>query len=275
MSRIRLTSDDFYRSGDLPPQQGDILVGAVARLVAPDGYVSSQWAELDEHVVELPAAPLVGQRRTTALRVAAGRALVMVTSHDCGLDKEWNAQVRRAIAQGIAPEVAQQEAETDATLDRCFQVSPLIDPASVLIAREPVDQGQLLAGRMVGYLPVPALRISDQEIVPESVVDLTYRATLDRLAYEARVSSVTEEVRTQLRYALARLDSLRSPMLSIELSRVVGQEVAKARVAKRNPLVVELTLADGNVLRLLQEPGSPEPGPGRTTASVPAPDREV
>ena len=45
-------------------------------------------------------------------------------------------------------------------------------------------------------------------MVPESVVDLSYRVTLDRLDV-VRVASVTSNVRAQLRYSLARLETLR------------------------------------------------------------------
>lgn len=246
-----------------------MLLGTVARVVGDDGYAPPQWSVLDEQIVETHPPVSRGTRTAPAVRVAAGRALVMVTTHDCGLDKEWNKRVRALTSAGVPEDQAHEDAEADARLDRSFHVSPLVDPTSVVVAGAPVDQGQLMAGRIVGYLPVPALEVDGSTLVPDSVVDLTYRSTLDRMAYAARVTSVSEKARARLRYALARLDVLRSPTLTVALSAAVGQEITAARVAKRNPLMVELTLSSGDVLQLLQAPGSPPAGPSRTPASVP------
>jgi hypothetical protein len=125
-----------------------------------------------------------------------------------------------------------------------------------------------MSGHVVGYLPVPALIVSGATLIPEAVVDLNYRTTLDRLAYAQRLSCISEPARDRLRYALARLDVL--PTLESQLSDAVGQRVVKARVHKKNPLMVQLTLEDGSVLELLKTPGSPRPGPtSRTRRSVP------
>ena len=137
------------------------------------------------------------------------------------------------------------------------------------MAGVPVDQGLLRAGRIVGYLPVPALVVNGATLIPEAVVDLNYRATLDRLAYTQRVTAVSEVARGQLRHALARLDVLRTPALEASLSAAVGQELRSARVDKANPLQVVLTLADGTTLELWQRPGSPPGGPvSRSRRSV-------
>jgi hypothetical protein len=269
VSRSRLTAEQFYARGSLPPQQGDVLLGAVSRVVAADGFTPPHWRTLDEKVVQTHPDKTQGGRTVPAVRVAAGRALVMVTTHECGLDKEWNQQVRSLVAGGKDEQAARAEAEDDRALDRSFNVSPLVDPATVAVAGQPVDQGMLMACRIVGYLPVPELVVGRRTLVPESVVDLNYRSTLDRFAYTQRISSISEKGRARLRYALARLDVLRSPTLTVELAAAVGQEITAARIAKRNPLVVQLTLASGEVLELLQQPGSPPDGPGRTASSLP------
>jgi hypothetical protein len=118
-----------------------------------------------------------------------------------------------------------------------------------------------MSGRIIGYLPVPALVIDSVPVIPEAVVDLSYRATIDRRSYRHRISCVSEEAREGLRFALARLDVLRTPTLETELAQAVGQKINKARVHKRNPLVAQLTLEDGTVMELLMKPGSPPPSP--------------
>ena len=259
----------FYSSNDEPPQQGDILLGAVTRIVADDSFAPARWIALDERSATLAPAEQVGQLEIPALRVAAGRALVMVCSHDCGLDKEFNVAVDEML-DPTAPQhldeagaVAVAEARLD--LDRNFAVSPLVDPDHVAVAGRPVDRGLLMGGHVVGYLPVPALVIGGRTVIPESVVDLGYRATLDRLAYVQRITCISEEARDRLRFALARLDVLRTPSLEFQLSKAVGQEITSARVSKKNPLLVELVLADGTKVQLLKKPASPEPSPRSRT----------
>jgi len=241
----RLDSSVFYSTLDEAPQQGDILLGAVSRIVAGDGYCPPRWRALDEHTALLAPAQHAGHVTMPELRVSAGRALVMVMTHECGLDKDRD------------------------DLGRAFTVSPLIDPTSVSVAGAVADQGLLMSGRIVGYLPVPELRIDSRSIIPASVVDLSYRTTLDRLAYTRRLTCVSEAARQQLRFALAKPDVLRTPSLEVQLSEAVGQTITSAKVSKSNPLVVQLQLADGSTLELLKQPGSPAAGPvARTRRSV-------
>lgn len=256
------------------PQQDDILLGAVSRVVGDDGYAPDRWQALDEHQAVLAPARAAGPALMPALRVAAGRALVVVCTHDCGLDKEFNAVVDELIkptdSQRIDERTAQSMAEAREDLDRCFAVSPLVDPSTVLVAGRPVDRGLLMGGSIVGTLPVPELRVGDAVIVPESVVDLTYRSTLDRTAYTQRITRISEPARERLRFALAKLDVLRTPSLEVQLSVAVGQQIVSAKVSRSSPLLVELTLADGSRIELLKTPGSPGPGPAsRTRRSVP------
>ena len=120
----------------------------------------------------------------------ASPALVMVTSHDCYCDKEWNRRRTALIKSGLDAADAERLAEEYRTPDRTFIASPLLDPADV-----DLDQGNLLAGRVVGYLPVPA---SSDGLVPEAVVDLSYRCMLDRTDV-IRVASVGETAHGELR----------------------------------------------------------------------------
>ena len=272
MSRFKAA--DFYSTVDHAPQQGDILLGGVSRVVADDGYAPSRWRALDESQVLHSPEIRLGNLTVPALRVAAGRALVMVCTHDCGLDKEFNAVVESLMdpkgEQRVDELAAVSLAEGRDDLDRAFSVSPLVDPDTVLVAGVKVDRGHLMSGRIVGYLPVPELRVRETVVVPESVVDLTYRATADRLAYTRRISCISEAAREELRYSMAKLDVLRKPSLEFQLSSAIGQTITSARVSKKNPLVVELVLADGSSIELLKKPGSPAPGaPSRTRRTVP------
>jgi hypothetical protein len=86
------------------------------------------------------------------LRLAVGSAVVMVSSHDCQFDKDWNRFRSALIRDGATEDEAGRQASADVTLDRTFTASPLLRLEEV--AR---DRGNLMAGTIVGYLPVPRL----------------------------------------------------------------------------------------------------------------------
>lgn len=242
---------EFYVANLGPLKQGDILLAGVARLVADDRFTPRSWAQLDAFDVTVAGAKQDGGD----LLLTSGPALVMVTSHDCHFDKEWNRVRNELMKNGVPEAEAEREAEEDVELDRAFTASPLIHPD-----KPGLDRGNLMAGRTVGYLPVPA---STDGLVPDSLVDLTYRATLDRLDV-VRVGCVSDLARAQLRYALARVDALRATSFGFEVEAVVGRQIERVTFPKANPLLVRLHLEGGEVLELLQQPAEPEPAPSRT-----------
>jgi hypothetical protein len=243
-------SDDFYEWHE-QPRQGDIVLCGVSRVIAEDRHSPSQWESLDAHFVQIDDAWDGGR----PLGIAAGIGLAMVVTHDCQLDKEWNQRVRELQRDGMEGERAEFEATSDRTLDRTLVVSPLIDPSDVRGGR-----GNLMAGRVVGYLPVPA---HPDRLVDQCVVDLTYQCTADRFDV-VKVVSISEAARKQLRYALIQLDALRTADLGFEIEAVVGRTIRKVDVPARDPLTVRIQLDDGNVIQLLQQPGTPDQETGRT-----------
>jgi hypothetical protein len=246
-----MSAADFYAPNLGPIRQGDILLAGVARLVADDRFTPSAWGRLDAFDVSVAGARHDGGD----LLLTSGPALVMATSHDCHLDKDWNRRRNSLIKAGVSEDEAEAAAEGDQSLDRAFNASPLIYP------EEPgLDRGNLMAGKILGYLPVPA---SDDGLIPESIVDLSYRVTLDRLDV-ARVACVSDVVRGQLRYALVSLDTLRARALGFEVEAVVGRRIDDVTIPAANPLLVQLKLEDGDTIELLQQPAEPETGPART-----------
>lgn len=252
-----IPADAFYVPADGPPQQGDILLAGVARLVAEDRFTPPQWSALDAYDVTVSSP--AGDHGD--LRLAAGPALVMVTSHDCHFDKEWNRRRAELIKDGVPEEEAKSLASEDPSLDRSFTASPLLRPDDL-----PVERGNLMAGKVVGYLPVPT---SHDGLVPEAVVDLTYRVTLDRLDI-VRVASISNAARAQLRYALTRLDSLRAVTVGFEMEAVLGRHIEAVTFPGANPLLVRLELDDGSTIELLQQPTDPGEGPARAAPPGPA-----
>jgi hypothetical protein len=245
-----MSPDDFYEWHD-EPRQGDIVLCGVSRIIAEDRHSPAQWESLDAHFLQIDDA----WDTERPLGIAAGIGLAMVVTHDCQLDKEWNQRVRELERSGMTRERAERDAASDVTLDRTLVVSPLVDPSELRGGR-----GNLLAGRVIGYLPVPAHL---DALVTECVADLTYQCTIDRLDV-AKIASISESARKQLRYALIQLDALRTADLGFEVEAVVGRTIQKVDVPARNPLTVRLQLDDGQVIQLLQQPGAPDQENGRT-----------
>jgi hypothetical protein len=243
--------DEFYETHE-EPRQGDIMLSGITRVLAQDRFTPQAWEQLDEHYVD------IAHETHRQLHTAVGLGLVMVTSHDCQLDKEWNRRVRELVKQGREQDVAEREAEADPHLDRALTVSPLIDPDDL-----DVDRGNVIAGKVLGYFPVPR---HPKGWVPEAVVDLTYRCTVDRLDV-VPVDSISERARKELRYALIQMDALRTADLGFEVEAVLGHSITKVDIPPNEPLVVDIHLDDGRTIKLLQQPGEPGPGPGRTGSS--------
>jgi hypothetical protein len=242
--------EDFYESHE-QPRQGDILLCGLSRIIAQDRHSPPQWESIDAHFVEIDNA-WDSQR---PLGIAAGIGLAMVLTHDCQLDKEWNQRVRELEKGGTPLDRAEADATADATLDRTLVVSPLVDPSDLRGGR-----GNLLAGRVIGYVPVPA---HPDHLVGECVVDLTYQSTVDRFDV-VKVTSISEAARKQLRYALIQLDALRTANLGFEVEAVVGRTIHTVEIPAKDPLTVRIQLDDGQVIQLLQQPTSPGQDTGRT-----------
>jgi hypothetical protein len=169
-----------------------------------------------------------------------------VVSHDCQLEKEFNDRVRMLVEEGRSEAEAEAVADGDPTLDQFINVCPLIDPSCYRATWD-----SLSAGKVIGAFPVPGQE--DRRISP-SVVDLTFRATIDRNVVVARFASLSEDARAHLRYAIARTDVFRNPNVTAELERAVGKEITSVKRSKAEPLVVVLTLSDGTTAELVMRP---------------------
>ena len=149
-------SRDTYRGDNLRPlQQGDIFTtsGVIRLALTSDPFTPPAWIDFDHVRNKLDApTPLA-----PGLESVGGRALVMVLSHDCHLDKEINIAARALLKadRNLSENDAYTEAENDGTLDRFVIVSPLVDIDLVPVARNQNARADLLAGRTVSYFPLP------------------------------------------------------------------------------------------------------------------------
>lgn len=243
-----------------PIQQGDLFLSSgVTRTVTPvDAHTPAAWQ---------PFSAPIGQVAPSAqgldgLSALGGRAVVMVVSHDCHLDKEANQRARTLMKDShIDEDEAFALAEDDDTLDRHVVVSPVVALDAVLDPTDTSNRALMARGRLLGYYPLAdAIPLGLQDVV----VDLGLRATVDRLTLDQRLASLTDPARIQLRYALARMDSLRTPDIGHELDLAVGQRITKVLLPDAKRPTIALQLEDGTQLELLPRPGdTPLHGPRR------------
>ena len=180
-----------------------------------------------------------------------GRAIVMVTSHDCHPTKNGT-----LCAVAFCALATQSRRRTPAQMrTRCS--TDTSKRAHSCPSKTFHHQARQLPGwPSCRLLPVPA---SPDGAFPESVVDLTYRCTIDKQAISNRRWCLAPEGRDQLRYAIARFDSFRSVELSETIEAAVGRTITSVAVDNSNRLIVDLTLDDGTVLHLVQPPSDPDP----------------
>jgi hypothetical protein len=191
--------------------------------------------------------------------------LVLVISHDCEIDKEWNEWVEARIAEGMPEDQAEADADTRAELDARILVAPLLpyEPA-VLPERawEAVRHAQ-----KIGYFPLPAIAAygGAEFVVHLSRVCVIERALLDR---RTRLISLTEEARQLLRFKLAEALSSRNLSVLGKLEAAVGHRIDDVRALKqrRSDVTAALVFDDGTELQVGVRA---ESGPAGTAARLP------
>lgn len=255
-----MTTEVYSADTSRPIQQGDIFItsGVTRTAVQAAPYTPPAWAPFSFVTNDLAAA----RDGLPALSTVGGRVLVMVVCHDCHLDKEANLYARGLVkAQKLSEDEAFALAESDDSLDRHVIVSPVVAIRDLVPAEDVSNQALIRRGRLLGYFPLPDDgRLGLQDVV----VDLGLRATVDRLTLTDRLVSLTDPTRIQLRYSLARMDSLRTPDIGHELDLALGQKITAVLRPDSKRATVGLQLEDGSVLELLPRPGdTPLEGPRR------------
>ncbi len=244
-----MNEEEFYsHDNGRPLQQGDIFAtSGIIRITSSDNESSPDaWAVYDK-VRSTLASPIPN---SGGLDSIGGRALTMVLSHDCHLDKEINIAARALMKKDskLNEAAAFEIAEDDHELDRYVIVSPIVDVDQLLAGRDQNSLSELIAGRIIGYFPLPD---SPSRNLEKVIVDLSYRATVDRLTLVDRLCSLSDPARLQLRYALARMDSLRTPDVGGDLLAAVGQRIVDIKLPKRGIQTITLILENGKSVEVL------------------------
>lgn len=251
-----MTADDLYdRDETVPLQQGDVVTAPLARLQTEPDFFPAPWQSFDSGRTQLPAPSPFSDPW-----IVGGWGYAMIVSHDCHLDKEFNKVVGRLRAEErLSMSEAEARAEQDPTLDRFFTVSPVL-PLEAFPARA----SNIPSGDVIGLFHLPSDPRSEWSA---HVVDLSYRATIDRFFVEERRLVLTEEARRRLRLALARTETFRSSEIGFQLEEVFHKRIRDVRQDPDEPIGVEIEMWDGTVIKLIQQPVEPAGnGPARTQA---------
>jgi len=219
---------------DLPNpnlRQGDIVLAPTVALLQGEGAAPH----------EVPPAP---SRLGRAVRVVAWRASggsdipkvvaetlwspVVVVSHDCQLEKDFNERVRELIAGGMLEADAVDVASADPDLDPWAVVAPLLP-------FEQIPEGRhagIRSGDRTGYFPLELLPIDGGDYA----VDLGRLATVSvqLLPQRAKIASLAPPSTAELRYKLAEAYSIRDLAVLTELEAMVGHVIVRAEALPRN-----------------------------------------
>lgn len=181
--------------------------------------------------------------------VATRWAPVLVLSHDCEIDKEFNEQVDGLVRDGVAEAEAMVRASSDPELDRYILVSPLLPYDEQELA--PSRWDAVRAGQKIGYFPLPPMPAYEDT---EYFIHLSRICTVERrlLSPVYKAASLSEQARSLLRFKLAEALSSRNISVVSKLEAAIGHRICDVRTlkVKRQDATVMLVLDDGSELQV-------------------------
>jgi hypothetical protein len=267
---VALAADAFYRESPTKlTSEGDIFFAPwtmawsgetePAPPVVPVGPDSQGMRSLVPAWTSGPGAAANAPRVTLATTWAP----VVVVSHDCEIDKEFNDHVDALIRDGIDPSEAVSRASARHDLDRFILVSPLLpyQPDIVPEAR----WTSIRANQKIGYFALPPMPGAEQA---EFCIHLSRIATIERrlLRMESKIASLTEPARALFRFKLAETLAARNLSVVSRLEAAIGRRIEEVRTpkVKRQDASVALVLDDGSELLVGAKADAGEAVPERT-----------
>ncbi len=170
---------------------------------------------------------------------------VMVLSHDCEIDKEFNEQVDRHLRENptVTEEAAVAHFASRTDLDRHVLVTPLL-PYDEAVVPTWKHEGIRQSNR-VGYIPLPPM--PDYEGA-ELFVHLARISTVDRqlLATHYKVVSLSEPARSLVRFKLAEALASRNLSVVSKLEAAVGRHIVDVRTLKTRSASATIALVLDN-----------------------------
>lgn len=230
-------------------RQGDIILAPSVVLVPPGQRDLSAPRRGPERLGDVQRLALWdGDERALAPDVSAELRLspVLVLSHDCDLEKEFNERVRDLLAAGVPQDQAVAEAEGDSSLDPLAVIAPLRAFSELPAQRHAgVRQGQRIGFFAVLQLPRDG---------GDYFVDLGQVATVSvqLLPHAGKVASLAPESVYELRYKLSEAYAIRDLAVLQELERLTGRTIVRAAALPKSgkKASLQLFLDDGDIVHL-------------------------
>ena len=231
-------------------RQGDVILAPATVLVSAD----------EAPTADAPALPprYLGDRVETLLWSKSTRlapdvvaetvfAPVLVLSHDCQLEKDFNEHVRNLVKEdGMPLDDAIAHASADPSLDPFAVVAPLQPYSDIPEHRH----AGIRSGDRIGYYALDALPGDGGDYV----VDLGRACTISvrLLPQAAKVASLSPASAAELRYKLAEAYAIRELSVIAELEAMVGHCIMRAEAVpkSRKKSAVILHLDNGDLLHL-------------------------
>jgi hypothetical protein len=223
-------------------RQGDIIVAPSVVLVPPGERDLSSPRRGPGRLGEVQWLALWDGDASTLspdLSAAVRFSPVLVVSHDCELEKDFNERVRELIAAGRPEADAVAEAERDPTLDPFAVVAPLL-PFGDLPAKR---HAGVMDGQRIGYFPILQLPRDGGDYF----VDLGKLSTISvqLLPQGGKVASLAPESVFELRYKLSEAYAIRDLAVIHELERLTGRTIIRAAALPRDSLAEEIVRTRG------------------------------
>ena len=268
MTSFRLPGDASYFEKARRPQlsQGDIFLAPAAVVTqavnpAPGPLRSAALPPMAGEAVTVLAwgdprfEPMGG---IPAVAIVVTWVPVMVLSHDCEIDKDFNESVdrhRRAnpeLSEALATAMFADRAD----LDPYVLIAPLLPYDDVLIPAWR-HEGIRQAAR-IGYIPVPPIPNYGAN---DYCVPLTRMCTVQRQLLDERfqVASLSESARCIVRFKLAEALASRNLSVVSNPEAAVGRTIADVRTlkSKQSSATLALILDDGSELQVDAKPDRP------------------
>ena len=130
---------------------------------------------------------------------------VLVVSHDCELEKEFNERVRELLDEGRAEKEAVAQAEADPTLDPYAVVAPVLSYTDIPERRH----AGIRSGQRIGYLPLDEMPGDGGNYLAD--LGRLCTVSVELLPQRAKVASLGAESVYELRYKLSEAYAVRKP----------------------------------------------------------------
>lgn len=233
---------EYLRTPNLTLRQGDIVLAPSVALLAGHEAAAGE---------EIPDPPAILGRPTYSLPWRPGESSfapnvvvetvmtpVLVLSHDCQMEKDFNERFAALTEEGMSPDAARAAASADPTLDPWAVVAPLESFTAIPAHRH----AGIRAGARIGYLLIDALPQDGGDYA----VDLGRACTVSvRLLPDiSKLASLAPASVAELQYKLAEAYAIRDLAVISELEAMVGQRIlhveALAKSKKKTALVLHL-----------------------------------